>query len=182
MRTHLRAERPERAREREELTISELLQELSAVQTGVQILFAFLLGLAFTGRFSKLDAFEVGMYVATLLLTVLTAALIATPFAVHRKTGHGGSHPRIIPVMARAAEAGRGLLALALNGAVLLVTDVVLGTVWAICITAVTASVFALLWFLLPRTLSPERPVRAARSAGPEHLATAPRPKPSRQA
>ena len=33
---------------------SELLQELRVAQTGVQILFAFLLGLAFTPRFPSL--------------------------------------------------------------------------------------------------------------------------------
>jgi hypothetical protein len=36
----------------------ELLQELRVAQTGVQILFAFLLGLAFTARFRELDAVQ----------------------------------------------------------------------------------------------------------------------------
>jgi hypothetical protein len=35
---------------------TELLQELRVAQTGVQILFAFLLGLAFTPRFPDLSA------------------------------------------------------------------------------------------------------------------------------
>jgi hypothetical protein len=180
---HIRIERRERetAREREELTLAELQRELRAIQTGVQILFAFLLGLAFTGRFRNLDGFEVGTYVSTLLLTVLTTALIATPLALHRRMGHGGSSPRIIPIAAYLAETGMGMLALALCGAVLLVTDVVLGLAPALWITGATASVFVVLWFLLPRAVRPSRTTRAARltkaarsarAARAEHSAT----------
>ncbi|WP_432168572.1 DUF6328 family protein [Streptomyces sp. bgisy031] len=52
------------------------------MQTGAQILFAFLLSLAFSGRFTSLDDFGLGTYTATLVLTVITTTLIATPIAV----------------------------------------------------------------------------------------------------
>ncbi|MFF9157487.1 DUF6328 family protein [Streptomyces sp. NPDC014846] len=156
----LRVERRESARERERLTVAELLQELRVVQTGVQILFAFLLGLAFSGRFTSLDGFEKGVYIATLLLTVITSAVIATPVALHRRMGHGGSNPRIVPIAAYIAEVGLFLLALSLNGAVLLVTDFVLGFTAALCITFGTASIFTVLWFFLPRVLRPSRRLR----------------------
>ena len=48
----------------------ELLQELRVTQTGVQILFAFLLSLAFTSRFEDLDTVQRVTYVSTLLLAV----------------------------------------------------------------------------------------------------------------
>jgi Family of unknown function (DUF6328) len=44
----MRGETPAQAADRQ---FNELLQELRVAQTGVQILFAFLLGLAFTPRF-----------------------------------------------------------------------------------------------------------------------------------
>ncbi|MFJ3660074.1 DUF6328 family protein [Streptomyces sp. NPDC090119] len=160
IRYQLQAQRREKARERESLTVAELLQELRAVQTGVQILFAFLLGLAFSGRFTNLDDVELGIYVATLVLTVITTALIATPIALHRRMGHGGSSPRIVPIAALMAEIGFVLLALALNGAILLVTTFVLGRLAGICITIMTTSVFVALWLVLPWVL---RPTRAAR-------------------
>ncbi|MFJ3641027.1 DUF6328 family protein [Streptomyces sp. NPDC090108] len=165
MRHQLQVQRREKARERESLTVAELLQELRAVQTGVQILFAFLLGLAFSGRFADLDDFGLGTYVATLVLTVITTALIATPITLHRRMGHSGSNPRIVPIAARMAEIGFALLALALNGAILLVTTFVLGRTAGICITALTASVFVGLWLFLPWVL---RPARGAKS--PERL------------
>ncbi|MFJ2722789.1 DUF6328 family protein [Streptomyces sp. NPDC087437] len=142
-----RYETPE---ERADRNLVELLQELRVVQTGVQILFAFLLGLAFTSRFPQLNAFQRDTYVVTLLLTVVTSAVLATPVALHRGLFHRGVKPRIVALSARQAQFGLVLLALALNGAVLLLMDVVLGRTAAIFITTVTTAIFAGLWFLLP--------------------------------
>ncbi|WP_216369074.1 DUF6328 family protein [Streptomyces griseofuscus] len=165
IRHHLQVQRREKARERESLTVAELLQELRAVQTGVQIFFAFLLGLAFSGRFTSLDDFGLGAYVATLVLTVITTALIATPITLHRRMGHSGSNPRIVPIAARMAEIGFTLLALALNGAILLVTTFVLGRTAGICITILTMSVFIGLWLLLPWVLRPGRAAKPSERA-----------------
>ncbi|MGI5133353.1 DUF6328 family protein [Streptomyces sp. CA-106110] len=71
-----RYETPEQRADR---NLVELLQELRVAQTGVQILFAFLLGVAFTSRFPQLSAFQRGIYAATLLLTVITAAVGGSP-------------------------------------------------------------------------------------------------------
>jgi hypothetical protein len=54
----------------------ELLQELRVAQTGVQILFAFLLGLAFTPRFADLSGGQQGVYLVTLVLAAVSAALL----------------------------------------------------------------------------------------------------------
>ncbi|MGW1810435.1 DUF6328 family protein [Streptomyces sp. NPDC002078] len=148
-------QQPETARhetpeERADRNLAELLQELRVVQTGVQILFAFLLGLAFTSRFPQLDAFQRDTYVVTLLLTVVTSAVLATPVALHRGLFHRGVKPRIVALSARHAQIGLVLLALALNAAVLLLMDVVLGGTAAVFITTVTTAIFIGLWFLLP--------------------------------
>ncbi|GGJ72312.1 membrane protein [Streptomyces brasiliensis] len=147
-----RPPREETPAERADRNLSELLQELRVVQTGVQILFAFLLGLAFTSRFPQLNAFQRGTYVVTLLLTVVTSAVLATPVALHRALFHRGLKPRIVTLSARLAQIGLVLLMLSLNGAVFLLMDVVLGRTAAIPITAVTTAIFTGLWFLLPRT------------------------------
>src|SRR3954464_15079291 len=64
--------------------LGELLQELRVAITGVQILFAFLLGLAFTSRFTSLDRFEVTVYTVTLLATALATIVLIGPVAFHR--------------------------------------------------------------------------------------------------
>ncbi|MEV4559375.1 DUF6328 family protein [Kitasatospora sp. NPDC049285] len=128
----------------------ELLQELRVLQTGVQIVFAFLLGVAFTPRFAELHDSEQDLYVVVLLLAVIAAAVLATPVALHRGLFHHPDRVRIVRVSARIAQVGLVLLATALSGAVLLVLTVVLGAAAAIPITAVVALVFTGLWFVLP--------------------------------
>ncbi|MCF1509765.1 DUF6328 family protein [Streptomyces glomeratus] len=145
-----RMARDETPEERADRNLVELLQELRVVQTGVQILFAFLLAVAFTSRFPQLSAFQRFTYVVTLLLTVVTSAVLATPVALHRGLFHRGVKPRIVALSARYAQVGLVFLALALNGAVLLLMDLVLGRTAAIAITTATTAMFACLWFLLP--------------------------------
>ncbi|MFE5588053.1 DUF6328 family protein [Kitasatospora sp. NPDC056531] len=139
----------------------ELLQELRVLQTGVQIVFAFLLGVAFTPRFTELSDAQQDIYIATLLLTVLAAAVLATPVALHRGLYRHPGKARIVDVSARIAQVGLLLLATALTGAVLLVLDVVLGTPVAVTIACTVGLVFAALWFVLPwavRRATRERP------------------------
>ncbi|MFD5565341.1 DUF6328 family protein [Kitasatospora griseola] len=128
----------------------EMLQELRVLQTGVQIVFAFLLGVAFTPRFAELDDARQDLYVVVLLLTVVAAAVLATPVALHRGLFRHPKRTRIVKVSARIAQVGLVLLAMALSGAVLLVLAVVLGFPAAIPITAVIGLLFGGLWFLLP--------------------------------
>ncbi|MFJ6294266.1 DUF6328 family protein [Streptomyces griseoviridis] len=139
--------------QRADRNLVELLQELRVVQTGVQIVFAFLLGVAFTARFPSLDRFERLTYVVTLLLTVVSSAVLATPVALHRALFHRGAKTRIVELSTRLAEMGLFFLALALNGAVLLIIDVVLGRIAACVVTALTLLLFTGLWFVLPKTL-----------------------------
>ncbi|MEV7775616.1 DUF6328 family protein [Kitasatospora sp. NPDC086791] len=128
----------------------EMLQELRVLQTGVQIVFAFLLGIAFTPRFSELTDAQQDIYIATLLLTVIAAAVLATPVALHRGLYHHPAKGRIVTVSARIAQTGLLLLASALTGAVLLVLDFVLGPAVAVPITCFIALIFGALWFVLP--------------------------------
>ncbi|RAG83368.1 hypothetical protein DN069_22910 [Streptacidiphilus pinicola] len=146
-------DRHETPDERADRNLVELLQELRVLQTGVQIVFAFLLGVAFTPRFAQLGDAQQDLYVGTLLLTVIASALFATPVALHRGLFHRGAKRRIVSVSTRLAEIGLLFLALALNGAVLLLLDVVLGWIAAIAITCATVLMFAALWFALPRLL-----------------------------
>ncbi|MEU3573665.1 DUF6328 family protein [Kitasatospora sp. NPDC036755] len=135
---------------RAERRLVAMLQELRVLQTGVQIVFAFLLGVAFTPRFAQLTDAQQDIYVVTLLLSVIAAAVLATPVALHRGLYRHPGKERIVAVSARIAQAGLLLLASALSGAVLLVLDVVLGTAPAVPITVAIALAFVVLWFVLP--------------------------------
>jgi hypothetical protein len=128
---------------------NELLQELRVAQTGVQILFAFLLGLAFTPRFPDLTTGQQGVYLVTLVLSAISAALLIGPVGYHRTVFRQRLRPQLVKTGHRYAIAGLVLLLLALVGAVQLAASFVLGA-WASVLAAALAGLFATLWFLIP--------------------------------
>ena len=77
--------RNETREERLDRNWAELLQELRVLQTGVQILAGFLLTLPFQQRFEDLDDFQVGLYLANVVVATLTTAFILLPVSVHRR-------------------------------------------------------------------------------------------------
>ncbi|MGA4843385.1 DUF6328 family protein [Streptomyces sp. G45] len=143
--------------ERADRNFSELLQELRVTQTGVQILFAFLLTLAFSPRFPSLDSVQRATYITTLLLAVVSAALFTAPAALHRGLFGRGAKPLIVRVSSRLAAVGLGVLTLALSGSVLLVVDVASNRTGGVCAGAATLLVCAVLWGALPRVLDRDR-------------------------
>ena len=60
--------REETAEERADRLWGEMLQEVRVCQTGAQILFGFLLSVAFTPRFGSLGGFDRSLYVVTVIL------------------------------------------------------------------------------------------------------------------
>lgn len=146
-------DRDEKPSERADRNMMELLQELRVAQTGVQILFAFLLTLSFTERFGRIDDFQRWTYVVTLLLSVLTAGLLVGPAAAHRVAFGRGVKPRTVTYGHRLFSLGLGALAITLAGAVLLVLDVAVGRPFAVVAAAVTAFGLLGLWFMLPRPM-----------------------------
>jgi hypothetical protein len=148
--TEHRAEAP---LQRADRNFAELLQELRVAQTGVQILFAFLLTLSFMDRFAAIDAFQRGVYVFTLVASAVTVALLIAPVAVHRLLFQRGRKRELVRVGHRLALSGLLSLAATMLAGMLLVLDVVVGRVAAVSVIAVLAAVFVALWVGLPLRL-----------------------------
>jgi hypothetical protein len=142
--------RGERPLERADRNMVEMLQELRVAQTGVQILFAFLLSLSFTERFTRIDEFQRWTYVVTLLLTALTTGLLVAPAAIHRMLFGKGVKAATVRIGHRLFIGGLAALTLTLTGAVLLVLDVAVGQPFAWWSAAVVGVVLVGLWFVLP--------------------------------
>jgi len=143
--------RDETEEERLDRNLGELLQELRVALPGVQVLFAFLLAVPFQQNFEKISDFDKTMYFVTLLLTAFSAALLIAPSAYHRLTFRYQQKHRLVFVSNRLAIAGLGVLALAMTCAILLVTNVLWGTVATTVVTTVAVLVmFAVLWVALP--------------------------------
>jgi uncharacterized membrane protein len=165
---HHPSARNETPLERADRNFVELLQELRVTQTGVQILFAFLLSLAFTQRFPTLDTFQRATYVTTLLLAVLAAALFTAPAALHRSLFQQGAKPLIVQVSSRLATVGMGVLVFAFTGSVLLVVDVTTGRTGGVVAAAATLFACLGLWGLLPRLVR-RRAARTRDTSPPLH-------------
>ena len=71
-----RYHRDESEEERLDRNLLELLNELRVALPGVQVLFAFLLTVPFTQRFTTLTATQEKVYYATLLATAMSALLL----------------------------------------------------------------------------------------------------------
>jgi hypothetical protein len=63
---------------------NELLQEMRVMQTGAQILAAFLVVLPFQSRFDILEVPDERFYLVLLVASALLILLLVTPVAVHR--------------------------------------------------------------------------------------------------
>jgi hypothetical protein len=147
--------------------LGELLQELRVALPGVQVLFAFLLAVPFQQHFTEITPFEEKIYFATLLCTAISAALLISPTAYHRLTFHLQQKEHLVFLANRLAIAGLGFLALAMSGAIVLITDVLYGGVATALAGAGALAMFTSLWWLLPlqRRLSLRR--REPRPPGP---------------
>jgi len=125
----------------------ELLNELRVVMPGVQVLFGFLLTVPFQQRFAEVDDFQRIVYFVTLLLTAASAAFLMGPTAFHRLTFREGQKPYLVDLGTRQTIAGMALLALAMNGALLLLTDVLFHALTVAIVVTCTTALFSWLWF-----------------------------------
>src|SRR4051794_41481029 len=127
--------------------MTELLNELRVAMPGVQVLFAFLLAVPFQQRFQTVNAFQRDVYLVTLLAAATATAFFIAPSAYHRIAFQQHEKERIIQMGTRQFVCGLVALALAMNGAVLLVTDVLFQAPTVIVTVAGVATLFSWLWF-----------------------------------
>jgi hypothetical protein len=151
----------QRGQTREEVldrNLAELLQEMRVAITGVQILFAFLLTLAFTSRFEEQGAFATTVYTITLLSTATATLVLIAPVSFHRTLFRRGRKAELVAFADLALLIGLGLLFLGIASAVLLVLDVVLGRWPAVVGCGFVVLVGVVAWYVVP--------LRVRRSAG----------------
>lgn len=140
----------EAEKKRLERNFAEELRELRVAQTGVQILFAFLLALPFTTGFPHTAPFQRGTYLVALVSAAAATALIIAPVALHSALFRQGRTSELVRYAHRVSGGALGFLLIAMASAVLLVTDHVLPRGVALLLTGLTALVLLLLWVGLP--------------------------------
>ena len=129
--------------------LDQLLGELRVAMPGVQVLFAFLLAVPFQQRFAQATDFQRDVYFVTLLASAAASALFVAPTAYHRLMFRERDKPKLVAISSKLALAGLACLAIAMNGAVLLVTDVLFSRTTAVVTVVATSTLFVGLWFVL---------------------------------
>ncbi len=117
---------------------------------GVEVLFAFLLGVAFTQRFETLTSLQRTVYFGTLLAAAGATALLIAPSAFHRLRFREDDKEEILSTATRLVIASLVLLLLAVAGVVFIVADLLYSREFASLVAASVAVWFVWFWFLLP--------------------------------
>jgi hypothetical protein len=136
--------------ERLDRELIELLNELRVALPGVQVLFAFLLGVPFTQRFGQVSDLQKDVYFLTFLFAAISTGLLIAPSAYHRLEWRRGDKEHLLVVSNRLAIGGTVFLALAISGAVFVVTDMLFDAPSAAIVAALTAAFFGWFWYGLP--------------------------------
>lgn len=146
--------RDETEEERLDRKWNDLLQELRVMQTGAQLTAGFLLTLPFQETFEDLDRFQVGLYLALVLLAALTTALVMGPVAIHRRLSGSHVKERVVASAHRLVYGVITCIALLVAGMVMLIFDVVVDRTWAGIAAAAISAVLVGLLLVLPRVLA----------------------------
>ncbi len=128
----------------------ELLNELRVALPGVQVLFAFLLAVPFSQGFATATAFQRDLFFGVLVATAISAAFLIAPSAWHRIRFRQKDKEQILLMSNRIAIAGLGFLAIAMVGAVMLISDYVFSEALTAVAGIVSTLLFGGLWYALP--------------------------------
>lgn len=142
--------RRESAEERADRQWQELMQEIRVAQTGVQILFGFLLTVAFTPHFQALSDTDRAIYIATVVVGSLAAGALIGPVSFHRIVSGRRIKPEAVVWASRLTFTGIVLLLATFTSALLLVLRVATHGMLVPCLVSGVVAWYLLCWFALP--------------------------------
>ncbi len=150
MATEKRRNKRETEKQRWDRNFADLLQELRVAQTGIQILFAFLLTLPFSNGFGNTTDFQRDTYLVALVAAAFATAMIISPVAFHRALFRQGRKPELVRYAHKMATGGLAFMLVAMVSCVLLITDYLFNIWAAVILTGITAAFFLTFWAAIP--------------------------------
>lgn len=152
--------RDETEDERADRRWGELIQEVRVAQTGVQILFGFLLTVVFTPRYAGLSQTDKDIYIVTVVLGAAATGALIGPVSFHRIVAGRRIKPDAVRWAARLTVVGLILLLATLTAALLLILRVATHDAYVPWMVACVVAWYLLCWFALPAW------IRARRNTG----------------
>ncbi|GGT16899.1 DUF6328 family protein [Streptomyces purpureus] len=142
--------RNETPEERADRRWVELMQEIRVAQTGVQILFGFLLTVVFTARFPELAPSERTNYIVTVALGAAATGALIGPVSFHRIVAGRRIKPQTVEWASRLTSVGLLLLLATLTSALLLILRVASDGGFIPWLVAGLIAWYLLCWYVLP--------------------------------
>ncbi len=142
--------RDETEEERADRMWVELIQEIRVAQTGVQILFGFLLTVVFTPRYADLQHVDQVIYIVTVVLGACATGALIGPVSLHRLVSGRRVKPQAVRWASRLTFVGLLLLLATMTASLLLILRVATHDAFVPYLVAGVFTWYALCWFVLP--------------------------------
>lgn len=142
--------RNETEEERADRMWVELIQEVRVAQTGVQILFGFLLTVVFTPKYEQLASTDQAIYIVTVVLGACATGALIGPVSLHRLVSGRQVKPQAVRWASRLTFVGLVLLLAAMTSSLLLILRVATHDSYVGYLVAAVVAWYVVCWFLLP--------------------------------
>ncbi|MFL4902296.1 DUF6328 family protein [Streptomyces sp. MMS24-I2-30] len=145
-----RTGRDESDEQRADRMWSELIQEVRVAQTGVQILFGFLLTVVFSAKYDDLADADQAIYTVTVVLGACATGALIGPVSLHRIVAGRRVKPRAVRWASRLTFVGLFLLLATMTASLLLILRVAANGTAVVWLVAVVVAWYLMCWYLLP--------------------------------
>ncbi|MFF4759338.1 DUF6328 family protein [Streptomyces sp. NPDC001292] len=142
--------RHETEEERADRRWVELIQEVRVAQTGVQILFGFLLTVVFQSKYDHLSHTDQMIYIVTVVLGAATTGALTGPVSLHRLVSGRRVKPQAVVWASRLTFVGLVLLLATMTSSLLLILRVATHEGFVSWLVAAVVLWYLLCWFALP--------------------------------
>ncbi|MBL3670008.1 hypothetical protein JL475_29305 [Streptomyces sp. M2CJ-2] len=142
--------RNETEEERADRMWQELIQEVRVAQTGVQILFGFLLTVVFTPKYAQLSDMDQTIYIITVVLGACATGALIGPVSLHRLVSGRRVKPQAVRWASRLTLLGLVLLLATTSAALLLILRVATHDGFVPYLVAGVVTWYLVCWFGLP--------------------------------
>ncbi|MCG7209687.1 MULTISPECIES: DUF6328 family protein [Streptomyces] len=145
-----RTGRDETQEERADRMWGELIQEVRVAQTGVQILFGFLLTVVFQQKYAQLADVDKTIYVVTVVLGAAATGALIGPVSLHRLVAGRKVKPQAVRLASRLTSIGLFLLLATMTASLVLILRVATGGSGITWVVGMVVAWYLLCWYALP--------------------------------
>lgn len=128
----------------------ELIQEVRVAQTGVQILFGFLLTVVFQPKYAHLAAIDKTIYIVTVVLGACATGALIGPVSLHRLVSGRRVKPQAVRLASRLTFVGLVLLLATMTSSLLLILRVATHDSYVPYLVAAVVAWYLVCWYGLP--------------------------------